>query len=251
LASSWNNVVTLRSALLCLSAVSLVTVSAYAGDPLAAKVTITPVSSYTGNPLPKPEKILIYDFEVNRGDVQVDKVQSLRPRHLIMGDKSQDAVANSAGDHYYTELDKKLAKTGIPVEHMAAGKAPSANALIIDGSFSALKEGTKAERATIGMGTGSADFESKVKVHLKTASDDIAFLQFQTYTKPAPNVGGAVPVAAGLDPAAVAAKSAITDRKKTLNAYASQTADATAKQILKSMAAQGWVKLNDKGEVAE
>lgn len=241
----------LRSPLLCLSAVSLLTVSAHAANPLAAKVTVTPLSGYTGNPLPKPDKILLYDYEVKQGDVQVDKVQSLRPRHLIMGDKSQDAVATSAGDHYYTELDKKLAKSGIPVEHVAAGTAPSANALIIQGAIAKLKEGTKAERTTIGMGTGSADFETKVNVHLKTAADDIAFLQFQTYTEPAPNVGGAVPVAAGLDPAAVAAKSAVTDRKKTLNAYAAQTADATAKEILKSMAAQGWVKLNDKGEVAE
>jgi hypothetical protein len=58
-------------------------------------------------------------------------------------------------------------------------------------------------------------------------------------------------VAAGLNPAAAVTKSTITDRKKTLNAYASKTADATAKEILKSMAAQGWIKTNDKGELAE
>jgi hypothetical protein len=58
-----------------------------------------------------------------------------------------------------------------------------------------------------------------------------------------------VPVAAGLNPAAVAAKSTITDRRKTLNAYASKTADASAAEILKAMAGQGWIKLSDKGEV--
>jgi hypothetical protein len=52
-----------------------------------------------------------------------------------------------------------------------------------------------------------------------------------------------------MNPAAVAAKSTITDRKKTLNAYASKTADASAGEILKAMAGQGWIKLNDKGEV--
>jgi hypothetical protein len=36
-----------------------------------------------------------------------------------------------------------------------------------------------------------------------------------------------------------------------VNAYASKTADATAKEIFKSMAAQGWIKTNDKGELAE
>jgi hypothetical protein len=47
----------------------------------------------------------------------------------------------------------------------------------------------------------------------------------------------------------VAAKSTITDRRKTLNAYASKTADASAAEILKTMASQGWIKLSDKGEV--
>jgi hypothetical protein len=225
---------------------------ASAQGPLSAKVTVTPVAVYTGSsPLPKPQKILVYDFAVNPDDVQVDKLQALRPRHLITGDKSQDAVAASANKKFYQELVKAMAKTGIPVEHVAVGTKPSDNAMLIQGSFTSLKEGTKAERDTIGMGTGNADVETKVDVHLKTPSDTVLLSQFQTDTKPAKNVGSVVPVAAGLNPAAVAAKSTITDRKKTVNAYASKTADVTAKEIFKTMAAQGWIKTNDKGEVAE
>jgi hypothetical protein len=41
----------------------------------------------------------------------------------------------------------------------------------------------------------------------------------------------------------------VGDRKKNVNAYASKTADATAKEIIQAMAAQGWVKTNDKGEL--
>jgi hypothetical protein len=235
------------------SAVSVSLVSgASAQGPLSAKVTVTPVAVYTGSsPLPKPQKILVYDFAVNPDDVQVDKLQALRPRHLITGDKSQDAVAASANKKFYQELVKAMAKTGIPVEHVTVGTKPTDNAMLIQGSFTSLKEGTKAERDTIGMGTGNADVETKVDVHLKTPSDTVLLSQFQTDTKPAKNVGSVVPVAAGLNPAAVATKSTITDRKKTVNAYASKTADATAKEIFKSMAAQGWIKTNDKGEVAE
>jgi hypothetical protein len=235
------------------SAATVLLVSgATAQGPLSAKVTVTPVAVYTGSsPLPKPQKILVYDFAVNPGDVQVDKVQALRPRHLITGDKSQDDVAASANKTFYQELVKAMAKTGIPVEHVALGTKPSDGAMLIQGSFTSLKEGTKAERETIGMGTGSADVETKVDVHLKTPSDTVLLSQFQTQTKPGANTGSAVPVVAGLNPAAVATKSTITDRKKTVNAYASKTADASAKEIFKSMAAQGWIKTNDKGELAE
>ena len=241
-----------NSPLLGLATAGLLLLSAHADGPLAAKVTVTPLAGYTGgSSLPKPEKILLYDFALNPGDVQVDKAHAMRPRHLLTGDKSPDAVAAGAGKTYYQELVKALGKTGIPVEHVAAGIPASANTLVIQGSFDALKEGTKAERVAIGLGTGSADVETKVDVHLKTPSEDVVFLQFQTNTTPAENVGAGVPVAAGLNPAAAAAKSTVGDRKKTLSAYASKTADVTAREILKSMAAQGWVKINDKGEVAE
>jgi hypothetical protein len=241
-----------NSLLLGSATAALLVVTAHAAGPLAAKVNVTSLTGYSGGgSLPKPAKILVYDFDLDPGDVQVDKVQAMRPRHLLTGDKSQDAVATAAGKTYYQEMVKALAKTGIPVEHVAAGTPAPADALVIHGSFDALKEGTKAERVTVGLGTGSADVETKVNVHLKTTADDVSFLQFQTNTKPAENVGAGLPVVAGLNPAAAAAKSTVGDRKKTLNAYASKTADASAKEILKSMAAQGWVKINDKGEVAE
>jgi Domain of unknown function (DUF4410) len=236
----------------CSAAIALVVAAAPAQGPLAAKVKITPVAVYTGSsPLPKPQKILVYDFAVNPDDVQVDKLQAMRPRHLITGDKSTDKVAASAGKKYYLELVKALEKTGIPVEHVAIGVAPSDNALVVQGSFTSLKEGTKAERDTIGMGTGSADVQTKVDVQLKTPTDTVLLSQFQTDTSAAKGTGSVVPVAVGMNPAAAVTKSTVTDRRKTLNAYASKTADATAKEIFKSMAAQGWIKTNDKGEVAE
>jgi hypothetical protein len=233
-----------------LVAAALLVYGAHAQGPLAAKINVTSLSSYTGNtPLPKPEKILVYDFAVNPSDVQVDKIQSLRPRHLLTGDAKPDAIAASASKKYSEELVKDLAKTGIPVEHVAADTEPSNNAMVIKGAFISLKQGNKTERDTIGMGAGSADVQTNVNVHIKTPSDSVLLSQFQTDTKPAKNAGSAVPVAAGLNPAAAVAKSTVGDRRKTVNAYASKTADAAAKEIIKSMAGQGWVQTNDKGEL--
>jgi hypothetical protein len=234
------------------AAVALLSSGAHAQGPLSAKINVTPISVYTGStPLPKPTKILVYDFAVNPDDVQVDKLQSMRPRHLITGDKKPDAVAASAGKKFSQELVKALEKTGIPVERVAKDAPAADNQMMVQGSFTSLKEGHKAERDTIGMGTGNADVEATVDVHVKTGADMVLISQFSTDSKPAANVGSAVPVAVGLNPAAVVTKSTVMDRKKTLNAYATKTADATAKEIFKSMAAQGWIKTDDKGGVAE
>jgi hypothetical protein len=240
-----------RSCFATLAVAALLVCGAHAQGPLGAEINVTPLATYTGTgpQLPKPEKILIYDFAVNADDVQVDKLRALRPRHLITGDESPDAIAATASKKFSQELMKDLVKTGIPVEHVAAGAQAPANTMVIQGSFTSLKEGNKTERDMIGMGAGGADVQSKVDVHLKTPSGTVLLSQFQTDTKAAKNVGSAVPVAAGLNPAAAVARSTVGDRRKTANAYASKTADATAKEIFNSMAAQGWITTNDKGEV--
>jgi hypothetical protein len=221
---------------------------ARADGPLAAKVNLTTLQSYKGSPLPRPDKILVYDL-VPDTDIQVDKSQRLRPRHLIAGDENPDAIAKKSEGTFSEELAKKLAKTGIPVQHVTADTAPSDNSLMVQGTFVSLREGDKTQRVTVGMGLGSAQVQTKIDVRLKTSSEAVLVSQFQTETTTAKNVGAAVPVAAGLNPAGVATKSVVTDRRKTLNHIVSKTADASAKEIMKLMADQGWIKLNDKGEV--
>jgi hypothetical protein len=228
----------------------LISASMKAEGPLAAKVNVTTLQSYSGSdPLPKPSKILVYDFTIDTSNVQVDQSQKMRPRHMITGDENPDAVAKKASAKFSEELVAKLAKAGIPVEHAVADATTPDNTLSVQGAFVSLQQGDKAERVGVGMGTGNADVQTKVDVHLKTPSDAILLSQFQTDTIPAKSVGAAMPVAAGVDPAAVVVKSKVGDRKKTLEAYAAKTADAMAEEITKAMARQGWIKLNDKGEV--
>lgn len=228
------------------------TATAKADGPLAAKVNITNLQTYSGSdPLPKPTKILVYDFTIDLSDVQVDESQKIRPRHLLTGDENPEAVAKKISSSFSEQLISKLSKAGIPVEHAVADASAPSNTLAVRGSFVSLQQGDKAERSTIGMGAGNAEVQAKVDVQLTTTSDPVLFSQFQTDTTAAKNAGGALPVAAGANPASVAVKSKVTDRKKTLNAYAEKTADAMASEITKQMAKQGWIKVNDKGEVVQ
>lgn len=235
-------------AILLLAASLNWTTVAWGGGPLAAKVKVTSLESYSGAPLQKPDKILIYDL-VRGSDVQIDKSQKLRPRHIISGDENPDTVAKKAQSTFSEELAKKLAKTGIPVEHVNSDTAPTDNSLVIQGTFESLRQGDKTQRVTVGMGLGSAELQTKIDVRVKTPSQTVLLSQFQTETTTAKNIGAAVPAAAGMNPAGVATKSVVTDRRKTLNAYVSKTADASATEITKAMAGQGWIKLNNKGEV--
>ena len=248
---AWNKkalAVASGAALLFLTATSCWIGAARADGPMAAKVKLTTLQSYSGAPLQRPDKILIYDL-VPGTDIQVDKSQKRRPRHMIAGDENPEAIARKSESTFSEELGKKLAKTGIPVQHVTADTAPSNNSLVIQGTFVALREGDKAERVTVGMTLGSAQVQTTIDVRLKTSAEAVLVSQFQTETTNPKNVGAVVPAVAGANPAAVATKSVVTDRKKTLSHYVSKTADASAKQIIKLMADQGWIKLDDKGEV--
>ena len=226
------------------------TTISHAEGPLAAKVNVTTLQSYSGSdPLPKPNKILIYDFTINPSDIQVDESQKVRPRHMVTGDEKPETIAKKMSAKFANELVTRLTKTGIPVEYVTGDAVAPDNTLAVQGAFVSMKQGDKMERVGVGMGAGSADVQAKVDVQLKTASNAVMLSQFQTDTKPAENVGAALPVAAGLDPAAVAVKSKVADRKKTLEAYVAKTADAMAEEITKQMAKQGWVKLDDKGKI--
>jgi hypothetical protein len=145
---------------------------ARADGPLAVKVNLTTLQSYKGSPLPRPDKILVYDL-VPDTDIQVDKSQRLRPRHLIAGDENPDAIAKKSEGTFSEELAKKLAKTGIPVQHVTADTAPSVSSLMVQGTFVSLREGDKTQRVTVGMGLGSAQVQTKIDVRLKTSSEAV------------------------------------------------------------------------------
>lgn len=216
--------------------------NARAEGPLAAHVEITPLNSYSaGKPLPKPQKILVYDFEFDPKDVQVDKTQEIRPRHIIARDENPKRVGENAAKTLSAELVKDLAKTGLPVQRASADTVAPDNTLIVKGSFASLKQGVKTERVIVGLGSGSAAVSTHIRVLFKTPQGEVVVSEFDTQTTVAKNVGAGVSTAAGLNPAVAAGRSTITDRKKTVDAYASKTADAAARQIRSAMAGMGWV----------
>src|SRR5580704_6432438 len=211
-------------------------------NPLSARVEITPLQSYSGGQtLPKPTKILVYDFTVNPDNVQVDKTQQVRLRHVVMGDENQKKVGENAVEELSKELVKRIKKTGIPVERVHTSGTPAPNTLAIQGNFESVKQGEKTERVAVGMGAGSAEVKTKVDAQYASAGKPVLISEFQTSTTLSENMGAAVPVAAGANPAAAAAKATVGDRKKNVAAYAQKTADAIAKQVSDQMAALGWI----------
>ena len=220
--------------------------------PLAAQVEVTSLKTYGGRKaLPKPEKILVYDFTFDPKEVQVDKTQEFRPRHVISGDENPTHIGEHAAKKLSQELIKELARTGVPVERASTDAAAPDNTLIVKGNFLLIKQGVKTERVVVGMGTGSAEVNTHVQVQFKAPQETVLVSEFETHTTLAKNLGAGVPVAAGLNPAVAAGRSTVSDRKKTVGAYASKTADAAARQIESAMAELNWVQVDSSGKLVK
>jgi len=246
---SWHNA---RKLLFAFTLLTLWTTAlvARAEGPLASHVDVQVLQSYAGGQsLPKPEKIVVYDFTVDPENVTLDKskVDEIRPSsHLRNREHDPAKLGQKVADKLASELAKDLGKTGLPVERAAAGSNPPDNALVVTGSFTSIAEGSTTEREGIGMGAGSAEVSTQVRVALNNQGKNTMLSEFTTETSKSKNVGAAVPVAAGLNPAVAGARAVTSDRKKNVTADASKTADATAKQISGVMSELGWIPSDTK-----
>jgi hypothetical protein len=206
------------------------------------------LSSYTGtDSLPKPDKLLVYDFIVPPGVVTPDESLAARfhREHTLLrgGDdeSSPEAVARQVQAGFSKALAGELQKASLPVEVVpSADTAIPPHALIIQGEFIAVNDGNRSKRATIGFGRGASDVQAHVSVSLATEAQPIMLSEFKLKSESGEKPGPAATMGSGSG-AAGAATGRAGDKKATVEADASRIAKAVAKQVEEVMASQHWI----------
>jgi hypothetical protein len=121
--------------------------------------------------LPKPDRILVYDFAVSPQEVQLDESLSAEikqryehesaaprtPQELKIGHTVAYVVAE--------ELVKKIQSYGLWAERAMGGPPGSGNALLIKGQFLSIDEGNRAERVLIGFAAGRTEVSADVQLY--------------------------------------------------------------------------------------
>ena len=142
------------------------------------------VAKYQGGPLPKPEKVVIYDFTVPGDVISVDTSPAARMTRrgkTAEGEpkSSPEVVARQVQSAFSKSLVSELQRASVPAEAAPAGAdtAPAPNALLVQGEFSAINEGNKTKRVLIGFGKGASDVQAHVTVKLAASSANSAPLE--------------------------------------------------------------------------
>src|SRR5262245_48151895 len=233
------------SARLALAAIAL-TVTAG-----CARVSTESVEKST-DVLPKPELILVHDYQVSRDQVQLDSALSSRVKRTAKGTpdaEDQLKIEQDVSRALTTTLVDEIRKPGIPAKPAAMAAPVAGPTLSIEGEMVSIDEGNKAKRLVIGFGSGASEVRTLTQVYEVTSEDGHRLVEdFYTTVKSSRKPGfgpmagfGAAAGAAASSVAAAGGVGVATALSQTVEADVKHGAKQIAKEIAKLCVQQGWI----------
>jgi hypothetical protein len=224
---------------------------------LAACTSGASVNETDGAMLPRPQVVVVQDFAVAPGEVQLDRglsatldrtldaAGSTAPpaaQELQVGRQAADALAN--------KLVVEIQDLGFQAQR-GAGLPPGVQTgLLVTGQFLAVEQGSAAERVAIGLGAGRSDVRVQSQVFAATPQGRRLAEEITVDAKSGLTPGMAETMGAGalaghllVSTAASAALHAVSESVGTsVVADADRAAKGIAKQLARFFAEQGWTK---------
>jgi hypothetical protein len=228
--------------------VFLMSLACMASKNPVAHVDIEVTNSYEGQQaLPKPDRVVVYDFAVSKSVVQTDKTPGIRQR-MKVAHSSEDAAtyAGEQVEHQITKdmmkgLEKRLKTAGITVEKGTPETKLTGNTLVIHGTITKLNQGHRLRRGTVGLGAGASNVETECQISMQTDGQAVLLSALTTKAKSGKKPGMAVTMGAGAAPAVAGGVTGATAHKSTPEGDASRTGSALAKHIANLMKTKGWI----------
>ena len=202
--------------------------------------------------LPRPAVILVYSFATSPQDIQLDTSPTVAGVWKAQGVSAQTEasdVARQVADAVADRLVEKIQAMGLPATH--ASEPPVSDGrpmLAITGYFTAIDQGSRFERTTIGLGAGRSDVNTSVQVATVSPNGRRVVDSFDIDAKSGRKPGAAetLPIGFGAGTVATAAiaTAATTAGSEAfgadVDADARRTADKIAGMLGELFAQNGW-----------
>jgi Domain of unknown function (DUF4410) len=220
-----------------------------------ATTKVEPIGVYSGQEaLPKPDRILVYDFAVSPDEVSLNSGPLARLRQH-MSDKDQTEAELEVGREVAAALSEELVEQiralGLPAERASDAPSHMDRDLTIEGQFVSIDEGNRLRRMFVGFGLGNTEVKTLVQVYRWTNGGRALVQEFETSAAgsklpgmgPMMGVGAAARGAVGLATAAGVSGAARTagEFRHAVEAEARRTAEVLTKHLAQFFAAQGWI----------
>lgn len=215
-----------------------------------ASAEVTTLQPYTGESLPKPERILVYDFTSN-----LEEIPASSPLRNQLAESSapetdeQIEMSRQLGAQIASNLVAEIQTMGLFASRAEAQTTPQAGDIVFKGYFLSLEEGSAAERMALGFGSGSADLKVQVEGYQMT-EQGLRFLgSGETEAGSGKTPGAALGLGVAIATAnpigllvSTAAKSAgEATGSDTIEGAADRTAKLIAEKLQTAFQNQGWI----------
>ncbi|HYB43037.1 MAG TPA: DUF4410 domain-containing protein [Candidatus Methylomirabilis sp.] len=215
-----------------------------------AKTTVTERQAYEGPALPRPDRILVYNFAPTASDLPPGF-----PAPVGFGEPSTPATleqleaGRQLGAQVAKELVAELQGMGLPAV-AAAGQPPlRSNDIALVGYFTSVDKGSAAERMVVGFGKGAAELQTVVEAFRMTDRGLVRLgggsLDSAGNKTPGAAVPAAIAIASG-NPIGLIVSSAAkvegeVSGRTTIEGAAKRTAKEIGAQLKVACQRQGWI----------
>ena len=138
------------------------------------------VAAYAGAPLPRPDRIIVYDFAVSPEEVSLDQGIGARIKREVE-DKSPGAAELEAARATQAALAAALARDlqsyGLIAEHYPTGtRLPAGTSLEVQGQIVRIDQGNRTRRVLIGLGAGKSSVSADAQIYYVSAPGEPRFI---------------------------------------------------------------------------
>jgi hypothetical protein len=198
--------------------------------------------------LPRPGRILVFDFYTGSADVVVGTSPRRSARNAVgLYVQEADTLARAVAEGLANDLVASLRSAGFTAERAAKVAPPQANDLIVQGQFVQIDQGSATQRFVIGLGVGATELRTQVQVFQVGADGWRPVKQFDTVAAGSRLPGAAFFVAGGAAAGTVATSAMITsgvgvvrEIRASIEADARRTAEQVAAKLSELSTAQRW-----------
>lgn len=198
--------------------------------------------------LPRPGRVIVFDFDTGSADVVVGTSPRRSVRNAVgLYVTEADTLAQSVSDSLANQLVDALKASGFAAERAAKATPPGPRDLVIQGQFVQIDQGSATKRFVIGLGVGATELRTQVQVFQVGTAGWQPVKQFDTVAQGARFPGAAFFVAGGAV-AGTAATSAmvssgvgvVREIRTSIEADARRTAEQITSKLSELSKSQGW-----------
>jgi len=134
-----------------------------------ASTTVSNRQQLVTGPLPRPDRILVYDFIADPADMPTDSALAGQFIPDAPQTAEQIQAGRQVGAQIADELVAQIRAMGLPAVHGLSGTPPRVGDIAIRGYLVSVDEGSAAKRMLIGFGSGGSELRTVVEGYQMTA----------------------------------------------------------------------------------